>query len=280
VTGGRLPVRGARQVPSTLVVAEPEDGARPRPALHTVVATIAGVKRSYGSLSVLRGVDLAIRSHEILCVIGPNGAGKSTLIDVMTDTRSLSEGEMSVSGVDARDKRPSAIVRLGVGRTFQGTNLMETYTVADSLLVAGRAGRVQRLWSRTHQIPATPQVVRLARATGLDAALDVPVSQLSHGLRQALELAMALALDPRVVLLDEPTAGLTHEERVDVGRLLRQLADDGLAVVLVEHDLDFVRGITDRVAVLHQGSVQALGPTSEVVGSQLVRDIYLGVATS
>lgn len=277
-TRGRLPVTRARDGHSTLVVADPRESRAPRSAPHAVVATVTQVERSYGTLAVLRGVDLEIRSHEILCIIGPNGAGKSTLIDVMTDTRALTDGHVSVGDVDAGAKAPAEIVRLGLGRTFQGTNLMETYSVADSLLIAGRAGRLPALSSRTREIPVTPQVLRLAQGTGLDAALDVQVSQLSHGLRQALELAMVLALDPAVILLDEPTAGLTHEERSDVGRLLRQLADDGLAVVLVEHDLDFVRDITDHVAVLHQGRVQASGPADEVVGSQLVRDIYLGVA--
>jgi branched-chain amino acid transport system permease protein len=126
-------------------------------------------------------------------------------------------------------------------------------------------------------VPVNPEVAALDAATGLAEVLDVRVADLSHGKRQALELSLALALEPLVLLLDEPTAGLSEEERTIVGSLLRELALSGIGVVLVEHDLDFVRAITDRVAVLHQGRVEVEGPVDEVVGSTLVREIYLGV---
>jgi branched-chain amino acid transport system permease protein len=241
------------------------------------LARFEGVSKSFGSLHVLRGVNLGIYASEILCLIGPNGAGKSTLINMVTDTRDLTGGDVFYDGARRNGLPPAKIARLGVGRTFQGTNLMETYTVADSLFIAHRRGRIPSLWRRTSDVPVNPEVAALDAATGLAEVLDVRVADLSHGKRQALELSLALALEPVVLLLDEPTAGLTEEERAIVGPLLRQLAQGGIGVVLVEHDLDFVRAITDRVAVLHQGKVEVEGPVEEVVGSTLVREIYLGV---
>ncbi len=268
----------AEQPRTRLVPTEWTQPRRARAAEHGAsLARFVNLRKSFGSLHVLRGVDLDVRGGEILCVIGPNGAGKSTLINVVTDSRELSDGEIVFDGQRSVGLPPARIARRGVGRTFQGTNLMETYTVGDSLFIASRRGSIPSLWRRTHDIPLNEEVATLDAATGLADVVDVRVADLSHGKRQALELSMALALEPQVLLLDEPTAGLTDEERSIVGPLLRELAARGIGIVLVEHDLDFVRAITDRVAVLHQGRVEVVGPVEEVVGSPLVREIYLGV---
>jgi branched-chain amino acid transport system permease protein len=218
-----------------------------------------------------------MRAGEILSMIGPNGAGKSTLINVITDTRDLTGGVIELRGAQRKRTPPAKIAKLGIGRTFQGSNLMETYTAADSLFIAQRCGRIPSLWRRTTDIPASEAVMSLDVATGLSEVLDAQVMDLAHGRRQALELSMALALSPQLLLLDEPTAGLTVEERALVGGILKQLVSDGFGIVLIEHDLDFVRTITDRVAVLHQGVVGVEGPVDEIVESALVREIYLGV---
>jgi branched-chain amino acid transport system permease protein len=263
---------------SKLVVTSGRAAARPD-GERAVLGEISDVHKSFGALQVLRGVDLEMRSGEILCIIGPNGAGKSTLINLITDGREVSSGTISLNGAGTvtTSKGPAAIAALGVGRTFQGANLMESYTPADSLLVAGGQGRMPSWWRRRHEVPVSEEVAALASATGLDEVLDVPARDLPHGLRQATELAMTLAANPNLILLDEPTAGLTQEERTKVGELLRHLASDqGRGIVLIEHDLDFVRGITDRVVVLHQGRVVADGTVEEVVTSPVVREIYLG----
>jgi branched-chain amino acid transport system permease protein len=244
-----------------------------------VLGKITDVGKSYGSLTVLRSISIEFRSSEILCIIGPNGAGKSTLMNAITDPSALEHGDVVLNERLMNGSPPERIARLGVGRTFQGTKLMDTMSVADSLFVAALRGRIPSLWRRSTVVGVPPQVVELARHTELDQVLDVPVAELSHGKRQALELCMAMALQPRLLFLDEPTAGLTDEERSEVGLLLRSLVDEGLAVVLIEHDLEFVRRITDRVAVLHRGELAATGAVEDVAGSNLIREIYLGSAT-
>lgn len=268
--------RGSRRTgrPSRLVPAA--DG--PSPARRgDVLAHVQDVEKAFGSLRVLRGVTLEMRAGEILSIIGPNGAGKSTLINVITDTRELTGGAIELFGAVRSKTPPAKIAQLGVGRTFQGSNLMETYTVADSLFISQRCGRIPSLWRRTTDVPASEAVMALDVATGLSEVMDSRVMDLAHGRRQALELSMALALAPQLLLLDEPTAGLTVEERALVGGILQGLVASGFGIVLIEHDLDFVRTITDRVAVLHQGVVGVEGHVEEIVESPLVREIYLGV---
>jgi branched-chain amino acid transport system permease protein len=278
-TWGQLSKAMRREAPRAVsrLVPEASSGNGGVKRSGEVLGRVVGVEKSFGALRVLRGVSLDMRAGEILCIVGPNGAGKSTLINIITDTREVSDGSVVLQGSDRKRASPARVARLGVGRTFQGANLMETYTVADSLFIAHRRGATPSLWRRTSEIPASAAVLALDQATGLTEVLDIRVADLSHGKRQALELSMALALEPELLLLDEPTAGLTQEERATVGELLRNLRSRGLGIVLIEHDLDFVRTITDRVAVLHQGVVGVEGPVEEVVGSALVREIYLGV---
>jgi branched-chain amino acid transport system permease protein len=262
--------------PVSSFVAAEAPGLPREAAASELLCRIRGFCRSYGSVQVLRGVDLDIRRGQILCVIGPNGAGKSTLINSMTDTRDLTAGSMELDGQPLGRRDPSFIARNGVGRTFQGTNLMEGFTVAESLFVASQRGSLPSL-RRTFEIRVSPPIMTLLRATGLDDFADVRTSYLSHGVRQSLELAMALALEPELLLLDEPTAGLTHEERAIVGKLLRALIEERrLGIALIEHDLDFVRGITDEVAILDQGRVEIVGPVADVAESESLRTIYLG----
>jgi branched-chain amino acid transport system permease protein len=167
-----------------------------------------------------------------------------------------------------------------VGRKFQNANTFDALSVAQSLRIA--RGRLQRpsLWTRAATLDLPEGALRVMQATGLDAQLGIEVRHLSHGQKQALELAMVLALEPSVLLLDEPTAGLTRPERQLIGTVLVDLADkQRLCIVLVEHDLDFVREISSRVVVLHQGRIVLDGTVAQVVESELVRTIYSGGGT-
>jgi len=276
-TTGSSPDRTERE----LVEAEVVGAGGPVQLPGTAVVEIADVHRSFGALQVLKGVDLTVLAGEILCLVGPNGAGKTTLLGVLSDGTTAFSGQIVLrlpQQTNLAGQTPGRLTRLGVGRKFQAPNLFDGLTVGETMCLAARRGRLPLPWRRSRRIEIGPEALRILEASGLADRIDVRVSTLTHGLKQALELAAAVALRPRLVLLDEPTAGLTVEERAAVGALLRELAAGGMTVVLVEHDFAFVRGIADRMAVLHDGRTKVVGPVAEVADSPLVREIYLGVA--
>ena len=242
-------------------------------ALHLV-----GVTKSFGSLRVLNGIDLDVKAGELMSIVGPNGAGKTTLIKCISDGTDRSSGAVVINGHDAGHQAPPRLVRYGLCRKFQAANVFNGLTVRDCLLLAASSRRRPSLWRTTRQLALPEAAHRVVSVTGLDQLLDSKASSLGHGQKQALELAMVLAVEPTVVLLDEPTAGLTHRERAAVGQILTELAaNHNLCIVLVEHDLEFVKQISSRVVVLHQGRILLDGTVREVVDSQLVREIYTGV---
>jgi branched-chain amino acid transport system permease protein len=166
---------------------------------------------------------------------------------------------------------------LGVGRSFQNTNLFDSLTVADCLMLARFRLDGARMLDRSATVRLPEPARDILRATGLDRRLDEPAGSLSHGLKRGLELAMVLATEPSVLLLDEPTAGLTKAERGVIGGVLTRLTREfGLCILLIEHDLDFVREISDRIVVLHQGALLMEGTVAEVIASDLVKSVYAG----
>lgn len=238
---------------------------------------IEHLSRRYGSLSVLTDVTMTGRASNLLGIIGPNGAGKTTLMRCISDGGERSGGTVEINGAEIGRGAPQAIVALGVGRSFQNTNLFDTLTVADCLLLARYRIDGARLFGCTTGITLPEPALDILRATGLDQRLADETGNLSHGMKRGLELAMVLATEPSVLLLDEPTAGLTKPERMVIGKVLSRLTRDfGLCIVLIEHDLDFVREISDRVVVLHQGALLMEGTVDEVVSSELVRSVYAG----
>ena len=238
---------------------------------------VAGVRKHFGSLQVLEGIDFQADHGELLSLVGPNGAGKTTLMRCIGDGAERSAGTIQVNDADIDRKPPYECVALGVGRKFQNANTFETLTVAESLRIARTRLRKPSLWARAASLKLPDAALRVIQATGLDQKAAVQVRHLPHGQKQALELAMVLALEPSVLLLDEPTAGLTKAERTLIGQILVELtAQHRLCILLVEHDLDFVREISSRVIVLHQGRIVLDGTVAEVVESELVRTIYAG----
>ena len=240
---------------------------------------LAGVAKRFGSLKVLEGIDLRARGGELLGLIGPNGAGKTTLMRCIADGAERSDGAVELCGHAVKRDGPEQCVRYGLGRKFQNANIFDTLTVAESLRIATTL-RERPSWRRRAPDLALPAyALEVLRMTGLDQQLDRVARDLSHGQQQALELAMVLALEPRVVLLDEPTAGLSKDERARIGQVLSALAHThGLCCLLVEHDLDFVAEVATRIIVLHQGRIVMDGSFREVAESELVRTIYAGSA--
>lgn len=221
------------------------------------------------------GVSFDAHPGEVRFLIGPNGAGKTTCIDAITGltkaTGSARLGERELLGTPVHK-----IVRLGVGRTFQTASVFDELTVLQNLDIA--AGRHRSSASLLRARPGVETSIEEAlEETGLTAELATPAGILSHGQKQWLEIAMLLVQDAKVLLLDEPVAGMSQDERTATGELLQRVAVNHI-VVVVEHDMDFMRRFATRVTVLHQGKVLAEGTVAEVQASPKVQEVYLGTA--
>jgi branched-chain amino acid transport system permease protein len=245
----------------------------------TAALEINGLQKHYGSLTVLDGIAYQARAGELLSIVGPNGAGKTTLMRCISDGYERSSGQVLINGHTSGRLPPQKLVAFGIGRSFQTTSLFETLTVAECLRIARYRLQKPSLWGRSNTLELPEAALQVIKATGLEQRLGTEARYLPHGLKRALELSMVLALEPSILLLDEPTAGLIKSERTLIGNILVNLArEHNLCILLIEHDLDFVREISSRVIVLHQGKVMLDGSVQEVVDSDLVHAIYAGHA--
>jgi branched-chain amino acid transport system permease protein len=243
------------------------------------VLELRNVSKRYGSLQVLDGVTFQAHRGEVVGIVGPNGAGKTTLLRCIADGGERSSGEVLINARDIGRRPPQECVALGVSRKFQAPNVFDALSVVDCLRVA-RSYRVPvSVWRRSQTLELPAPALHAVRVSGLLSALDEPAGHLSHGAKQALELAMVLAVEPTVLLLDEPTAGLTRDERAAIGSVLTELArSHRLCILLIEHDLDFVREISTRLVVLHMGKIVVDGTLADVADSEIIRTIYVGAA--
>ena len=225
----------------------------------------------------LNGVDLTVKQGELLAIIGPNGAGKSTLFNVITGHVKATSGRLRFRGKDVTGMPSHRLARLGIGRKFQVPTVFGSLSVRRNLAVAayGRSSFGRLVWR-----PASvrERVEHLLEFLRLSARADDEAATLSHGEKQWLEIGIVLANDPELMLLDEPTAGMTTQETRLTEGLLKELAA-GHTVVVIEHDIRFVREVAQRVLVLHRGRVLADGPVAEIERNETVRDVYLGRTT-
>lgn len=241
--------------------------------------SVAGLRKSYGSYTVLDGINFDLKPGELVSVVGPNGAGKTTLLRCLSDGTEKIDGTVRLAGTNIAGSTPEKVVDLGIGRKFQVASVFDTMTVAECLRLARTRHERPSIWRRAPEIGLPQAAIDILQLTGLDMKLGETVASLSHGMRQSLELAMVVALQPKVILLDEPTAGLTKSERSLIGDVLVRLTRDaGYAAILIEHDLDFVKEISQRIVVLHQGKLIMDGSVDEVVNSDLVKSIYSGMS--
>jgi len=242
---------------------------------------VDGLSRHFGALAALNGVSFEVRPGEIFSVIGPNGAGKSTLFNVITGLHPPTAGRVRFRGDDITGLAPEIINRRGVAKTFQITNIFPEISVVENVRVAGQsrttvAGRLASLWRRPD---VDDRVDALLDAFGLSARRDELAENLSHGEQRYLEICLALATEPTLLLLDEPTAGMTPGETRDATALIRAIVRErGLTLLLIEHDMSVVMGISDRIAVLHFGKKIAEGPPDVIRTDPGVIDAYLGGA--
>jgi urea transport system ATP-binding protein len=239
--------------------------------------SISGLEVAFGGFRALQGVDFEACAGEIHFLIGPNGAGKTTLVDVVTGLTKPSEGSVRFGATELVGRREHEIVRLGVGRTFQTATVFEQLTVTENLdLARSFRMRLPRLLRRRHGTGL--EVAKALDTIGLGARGDALAGGLSHGEKQWLEIGMLLVQDPRLLLLDEPVAGMSPEERTRTGNLIREVARDR-TVLVVEHDMDFLRRFATRVTVMHEGRILRHGVSpADVRADAEVQEIYVGRA--
>jgi branched-chain amino acid transport system ATP-binding protein len=242
------------------------------------VLEISRLSKSFGGFRAVSDVSLTIEARQIAAVIGPNGAGKSTLFNLITGHLRPDSGQVMLGGRDITGAAPYRICRMGVGRSFQRTNIFAKLTVFENLqaafIVHHRRG--PNLWSRSDSL-YRDETMTLLRSIGLGGQEKTIAGTLSYGNQKQVELGLALASDPRVLLLDEPTAGMSATETHETIALLERIAEEReLTLLFTEHDMEVVFSIAQKIAVLHQGRIIAEGLPDTVRGNDEVRRVYLG----
>jgi branched-chain amino acid transport system ATP-binding protein len=236
------------------------------------------LKKQFGAFTAIDGISLRVVEGERRAIIGPNGAGKSTLFNLLTGHIRATVGTVRVLGHDVTKARSEAICRLGVGRSFQVTQVFPELTVQENVQFAlmCREGRIRRVFGRAWR-SMWEDANEVVTTVGLRGLATARAGTLSHGDQRSLELALSLALRPRLLLLDEPTAGMAADETQRAISLVRRLADEyALTLIFTEHDMDVVFTTADRVTVMAQGRVLAEGSPEEIRGNAAVREVYLG----
>jgi len=248
------------------------------PLTDRFILNVQGVSKSFGGLKALQGVDLQVKTGEFHAIIGPNGAGKSTFFNVLTGLLRPDQGQIWINGVSTAGFAPHRLIRLGVGRTFQITRIFPSMSVLENLQVALIAHRHQH-WQGwlSYESVQVQRAKELLDLVGLSAQINQLAYSLAHGDKKRLELAIVLANQPKLLLLDEPTAGMAAQERLAAIKMVHQVATQlGVSCVFTEHDMAVVFAVSTRITVLHQGQVLTQGLTQEVRESPLVQQVYLG----
>jgi branched-chain amino acid transport system ATP-binding protein len=232
----------------------------------------------FSGLQVLFDVNLEVNEGERHAIIGPNGAGKTTLFNVITGTYMPSKGQVFFKGEEVTGSKPHQMIRLGMGRSFQITSTFDRLTTFQNIRmgVMSRRGIHFNLFRDVDKMQEiTEETDEVLRRINLYGERNLPAGVLSYGKHRSLEISMALATDPELVMLDEPTAGMSKDETHYAVELIRRLTEEKTAVI-IEHDMDVVFSLADRITVLHLGTILASGPPAEIRENQAVKDAYLG----
>jgi branched-chain amino acid transport system ATP-binding protein len=244
------------------------------------VLEVRSVSKRFGNLVAVRDVSLAVEKGELRAIIGPNGAGKTTFFNLISGFFRPTAGTIAFEGGDITTLAPEERVALGIARTFQITEIFPELTLFENVRISTEVTDGYRLrpWmSGSEKAKVRQQVEETLELTGLAAKSGRLVGELAHGDQRAAEIAMALALRPRLLLLDEPTAGMGDQETYDIAQLVRRLhRDSKLTIVLIEHDMRVVFHLADRITVLDQGKLLADGAPAEIAANEAVQAAYLG----
>jgi urea transport system ATP-binding protein len=243
---------------------------------EAAILSVKDLKVVFSGFKALKGVNLDVGTNEIVTISGPNGAGKSTLLDAIVGKSPVASGNVYYQGRDITNKNAYDIARMGIGRKFQNPNVYNELSVFDNLLLAlkGTHGVFASIKAKLTAAKKDKIIDVLDRIGLLDKGY-AQVSSLSHGQKQWVEIGMVLAQDPAVVLLDEPTAGMTPDETYATGEIIKTISANH-SVVVIEHDMEFVKQIAQRIVVLHQGEKLTEGTVSEVQSNPKVIEVYLG----
>jgi branched-chain amino acid transport system ATP-binding protein len=245
---------------------------------------VSDVGIAFGGVKAIDGVGFSVAPGEILSIIGPNGAGKTTLFNVVSGMYAADHGRIELDGNDVTGLPPDELAARGLSRTFQNLQIFHRMTAAENVMVGRHLQEKCSLFADLLRLPSVTRQNRATRAAaltlldqiGLRDVADVAAGSLSYGASKRLEIARALAAEPRVLLLDEPAAGCNSVETEEIDRLICRVAEQGIAVVLVEHDMKLVMKISHRILVLNQGRMLVEGTPEEVRHNPLVAEAYLG----
>lgn len=256
--------------------------ARPKPARGELLLDVQAVRKEFGGLVAVNDVSFQVRAGDIFGLIGPNGAGKSTTFNLVSGLLPLTRGAVSFRGEPVAGLPSREIARRGLSRTFQHVKMIPDMTVLENVALGGhlrgRNGSVRAMLrlDRDEERRLFAEAERQLRRIGMADRMHELAGNLALGPQRLMEIARALCSDPALLLLDEPAAGLRHKEKRALGEVLRQLEAEGLSILLVEHDMEFVMGLTNRIVVMEFGTKLMEGTPAEVQASPAVRAAYLG----
>jgi len=248
--------------------------------------TIDTLSKRFGGVHAVQDVSFTVREGHIHSVIGPNGAGKTTLFNLITGVYTPSAGRILFGGEDVAGMAPDALARRGMSRTFQNLQICMNMTALDNVMVGSHLHLNQNLFASMLRLPSVrradracrEEAARLMEFVGVGKHIDADASQMSYGALKRLEIARALAAKPKILLLDEPAAGLNHTETGEIEALIRKVAQSGVTVILVEHDMKLVMNLSDQLLVLDYGKTLAEGTAAEIRANPAVIAAYLGQA--
>lgn len=238
---------------------------------------VNGLTKTFDGFTAVNGASLDVGAGEIHAVIGPNGAGKSTLFNLITGHLQPDKGEVTLNGKRLTGLAPHAVVRSGLGRSFQRISVFSKMTVLENIQIAlvARENQEFSFWKLLKT--SASQAAELMHTVGLTAEADQVAGEMSYGKQKQLELALALASEPQIMLLDEPTAGMSQRETDSSIELIVKISKDrGMTLLFTEHDMNIVFGIANRISVLHHGTIIASGTPEEVRANHSVQEVYLG----